>query len=79
MSCLNTNVKRNIGLLWNNIKINYNRSTILRSDKIKKYNILLLFNKKEINEFVLNNKLSSKKVISLSQKIDELQNKLGQT
>ena len=25
VSCLNTNVKRNIGLLWNNIKINYEK------------------------------------------------------
>ena len=48
---------------------------------MKKYNVLLSLNKKKnkLNELVLKKKLSSKKVISLSQKIDELQNKLGQT
>lgn len=52
----------------------------LGSDKMKKYNILLSLNKKKnkLNELVLKKKLSSKKVISLSQKIDELQNKLEQ-
>ena len=36
MSCLNTNVKRNIGLLWNIIKINYeNGSSIGRICKCK--------------------------------------------
>ena len=50
------------------------------SDKMKKYNILLSLNKKKnkLNELVLKKKLSSKKVIHLSQEIDELQNKLEQ-
>ena len=53
---------------------------IIGSDKMKKYNILLSLNKKKkrLNELVLKKKLSSKKVISLSQEIDELQNKLEQ-
>lgn len=48
---------------------------------MKKYNVLLSLNKKKkrLNELVLKKKLSSKKVISLSQEIDELQNKLEQT
>lgn len=48
---------------------------------MKKYDVLISLNKKKkrLNELVLKKKLSSKKVISLSQKIDELQNKLEQT
>jgi hypothetical protein len=54
---------------------------IIGSDNMKKYDVLISLNKKKkrLNELVLKKKLSSKKVISLSQKIDELQNKLEQT
>ena len=50
------------------------------SDNMKKYNILLSLNKnkRKLSELVLNSKLSSKKVLSLSRKIDELQNSLEQ-